>query len=743
MVTSNLTANAQTLLEKRYLAHDNKTGTVETVDGMWDRIAHAAARPDPDAGAYRSFRDMMADLRFLPNSPTIMNAGREGTLSACFTFHVQDSLDHIFEVGNLAMKVLKYGGGVGYGLSALRGNGAPIASTGGKARGPVSALLYYQSIGAFVEQGGKRDGAQMGILSCEHPDLPAFIHAKDEHPERLNTFNISVAITDAWMSKAFEDGGGADPPPGPATLLQSMARSAWLTGDPGCYFIDRAEQDNPTPWLGRLESTNPCGEVPLLHAEACNLGSLNLAAYYDPSSPDPLDWARFRKDVATATRMLDNIVSINTFPDPLITEAVQRTRKIGLGVMGWADLLALNHIPYDSQEAVSLGGEIAQQMRTYADSTSKLLAVQRGRYPAWRRNPDHTCNDADPHRPHTIIKDFGVPSPEGQFREYPCGGVTHEETAGEQSYGYRNATRLCIAPTGSIAIIAGCSSGIEPHFALEYNRVMGDGTNLPTREPVMDRISGFVPKTAMEISGDWHLKHQLAWQKHVDLAVSKTINLPNNAKIADIEALYMAAWQGGAKGLTVYRDGSRQGQVLTTPPPVPVYDSVVNAVNGTVNGRVKLPRDRSARTHKFEVDGVEGYVIVGMYEDGRPGEVFLNISKEGSAIRGWADLAATFISVMLQYGVPIEQVIDKLRHSRFEPAGLTGNEAIPFATSVPDYIGHYLEHVFLGVHNEDDGHGNIIFAPPPIAGVHCPQCGSEARMQEGCVTCAGCGWSRC
>ncbi len=698
-----LTQVAQELMAKRYLARDAAGEIVETVDGLFKRVALALAEPernhnlhDPVSGDRDHFAQqfylLMSSLRFLPNSPTLMNAGREGTLSACFTFHVDDSLDAIFDVGQLASKVLKYGGGVGYGLSRLRPKGSPISTTGGKARGPVAALGYYQSIAAFVEQAGKRDGAQMAILSVDHPDILDFIHAKDKDPRALNTFNISVAMTDQFMRR-MEVGD-----PEAHKLFNTLSRSAWTTGDPGLYFIDRAERDNPTPHLGRLESTNPCGEVPLLHAEACNLGSLNLAAFFNDETQE-FDWGDFSLSARLAVRLLDNAITVNRFPDPVIHEAVQRTRKIGLGVMGLADLFALMDLHYDSDAAVTMSANIASTLRKAADEASIELAHERGSYPA-------------------LVGDAHM----------------------------RNATRTCIAPTGSIANLAGCSTGIEPHYALEYTRMMGDGQTFTIREPVLDRlkVGGVWPHTALNIPAYWHLAHQAAWQNHIDLAVSKTINLPNNTHPDEVRAVYESAWKLGCKGVTVFRDGCRGEQVLMAKqtagadrmPQEGEQGALDPAPNIYIVGpaRRKLPQDRNSITHKFTVDNVEGYITVGLYPDGHPGEMFLNISREGSTIRGWADLAATFTSIMLQHGIAVDLIAEKLRHTRFEPAGITGEKDIPFATSIPDYIGHWLQQRFGG---------NTTTVSPVDNGQVCPLCGGMVVMQEGCLRCKACDWSRC
>jgi len=557
---------------------------------------------------------------------------------------------------------------------------------------------------------------------------------KNDHPEAFDTFNISIALTASFMEAASSHpvGSGWRLDNNEARLLYRMAKNAHKTGDPGCYFIDRAERDNPTPHLGKLETTNPCGEVPLLHGEACNLGSLNLAAYWlgdNPAIDAEFDWDALEQDVKLAVRFLDDIIAAsgmsgpNHYPHKIISEAVFRTRKIGLGVMGWADLLFLEGIPYDSDAAVVLADLLGGRIRSWADEASHDLVGERGEYPGAYSGASHVA--------------------------------------------YRNATRLCIAPTGSISILAGCSSGIEPHFALEYMREMGDGTKLPTREPVLQRMIDIpgrgelppLPKTAHEVDPRWHLRHQAAWQRHVDLAVSKTINLPATGYGPDaIFDLYVSAWRSGCKGITIYRDGSRDKQVLVAdskeggdigreaaaapllatspaagaPPsslsPVPPFDGV-----NFVSTREHLPVTRQATTHKFMVGGQKGYITIGLYPDGRPGEVFLTLNREGTAARGWADLTATFISLLLQHGAPLEEITDKLRRTQFEPMGLTGDPRIRMATSIPDYLGHLLLVMFRSGQTEAEGSPDI-----------CPDCGAPSVIhQEGCLLCRSCGWTRC
>lgn len=495
--------NARTILAKRYLAYIN--GEQETEDAFIERISMG----NPEYKEY-----LIEPLNFLPNSPTLfnLNVPGGGTLSACFKFDVADTMldgsDGIMDTATKAAMVTKWGGGVGYYVGAIRPAGARVNSTHGKAMGPVAVLRYYNAMAKMLTQSGKREAAQMGIIEATHPDVREFIHMKDEDPQGLSTFNISVSLSDEFMEKAIASPTGSE-----SALLRDIASSAWRTGDPGVYFVDRAERDNPTPFDGRLSGTNPCGEVPLLNNEPCNLGSINLRNFVNGSE---FDWNTLGKVTRLAVQYLDDVLDRNHFPDYRITAAANYTRKLGLGVCGWADSLALMRIPYASNEAVELLGKVMQFIREKADDESERLGKSK--------------------------------------RTAPC-FVT-------QRIVKRNATTLCIAPTGSIAILMGASSGIEPHFLTNWSRTMGDGTVLYERIPVMDEIGDFKPQTAMEIPWEWHIRHQAAAQKHVDLAVSKTINMPNEATVDDIYNAYVMMWQEGCKGGTVFRDGCRDEQVL-------------------------------------------------------------------------------------------------------------------------------------------------------------------------------------
>ena len=561
-----LSANARTVLERRYLLRDASGEVAETPEQLFVRVAGAIAAVEPtdelrEAWAPR-FLDAMSSLRFLPNSPTLMNAGTgRGTLAACFVLPVEDTLQSIMSTARATALVQKYGGGTGFDFSRLRGEGEPIASTHGAACGPVSVLRHYDDVSRLVTQGGKRDGANMGILRVDHPDVRAFLHAKDDGVS-AQRFNISLAVTDAFLDAAAEGAPFtlADPRDGSprgrvdaAELLDEAARSAWLNGDPGVVFIDTINRANPTPRIGAIEATNPCGEVPLLPWEACTLGSINVAAFRDEAADD-LDWAALRETVALALRFLDNVIDASPFPLDEIREAVRGNRKIGLGVMGFADLLIASGVPYDSPAALDLAERLMSAIGAAANDASAALGEEKGVFPNWERSI----------------------------------------YAGRKPY--RNATRTCIAPTGTIAIIAAASSGIEPLYSLAHLRRMGDGTVLPEVSAAFERAArdgGFhspglfedlaaggslqdrldVPEevhrrfaTAHEVGWEQHVRMQAAFQRHTDLAVSKTVNLPHDATVEDVRSALLLAHELGCKGITVYRDGSRAQQVLAHAP---------------------------------------------------------------------------------------------------------------------------------------------------------------------------------
>jgi|CXWL01.1.fsa_nt_gi ribonucleoside-diphosphate reductase alpha chain len=866
-----LSDNARVVLERRYLTKDGRGKPVETPVQLFRRVARniaeaeAAFAPPRQAGARvaeaeGSFFDLMSSLRFLPNSPTLGNAGRAmQQLSACFVLPVEDSMEGIFDSLKDTALIHQSGGGTGFAFSRLRPAGDIVASTGGTASGPVSFMKVYDAATESIKQGGTRRGANMAILSVDHPDIEAFINVKADMVT-LQNFNISVAVTEAFMEAVERDDEYdlVNPRTRAVTgsrrareVFRQLVANAWQNGDPGLVFLDRINRDNPTPQLGHIEATNPCGEQPLLPHESCNLGSINLSRFVKPAmtkpvrgrgrnesgagkqkkyqtNPQPqvlrqqdtnyegvssleIDWDALAEAIPVCVRFLDDVIEQNRYPIPEIDAMTKQTRKIGLGLMGWADLLFLLRIRYDSDEAVALAERVAEFVSIHADRASEALAVERGVFPAWP-------------------------------------GSIYDPASGDVRSGhrFRNATRTTIAPTGTLSIIADCSGGIEPVFALAFMRQHyldpkdpAKAIRLPEVNKTFAAIAkehGFystalieglaeseflsgrddVPawakdvfRTSHDIDPEWHVRMQAAFQRHTDNAVSKTINFRQAATVQDVERAYLLAYREGCKGITVYRDGSRDHQVFshtTARGPeqaeaaaaqfaLGIAEALVDA-NGahpspvTALGprpvgapyRRHLPDERQAVTHKFRVGEQEGYVTVGLYDDGSPGEIFVNISKEGSTIRGLMDSVAVLTSVALQYGVPLQNLVEKFRGVHFEPAGLTGNPVVPSASSLVDYIFRWMEVRFLRTDSEvrpdsrphtsaraDSERPRKTTAVPnrrkaatkdlqprggspeprsalpqgTSTGMGCPQCGTILVFAEGCFLCPNCGFSRC
>ncbi len=562
-----LTANALQVLRARYLAREDGV-VVETPEQLFRRVAgHVGAveaalgyTEAEVAGVRARFERMLAALEFVPNSPTLMNAGRPlGQLAACFVVPVDDSTTGVFEAVRWAAEIQKTGGGTGFSFSRLRPAGDLVQSTGGTASGPVSLMQVFDVATEAIKQGGTRRGANMGMLRVDHPDVLEFIALKLD-PTRMRNFNLSVAVTDSFMT-AVSRGVTyelVNPRTGTATgkldarrVFDAIANAAWAVGDPGLVFIDRVNEAQPTPMLGPIEATNPCGEQPLLPFESCTLGSIDVGRFV---AGDSLDWDRLRTTIHDAVRFLDDVIDANRYPLLEIERATRATRKIGLGIMGWADALAALEIPYDSDPALELAERLATFLEEESLVASRALAERRGPFPAWMGS--------------------------------------RWQLSGERPL--RNATTTTIAPTGTISIIAGCSSGIEPLYALAYRRNVLDGAELTEINPLFQRIAaerGFaspelfaaiaehggvrgradVPAdvqrrfpTAHEIDVATHVRMQAAFQRHVHAAVSKTINLRRDATAADVKAAYKLAYELGCKGITVYRDTSREGQVLVT-----------------------------------------------------------------------------------------------------------------------------------------------------------------------------------
>ena len=738
----NLTENALHVLEKRYLKKDKQGQATETPEEMFRRVARAIAsaeliyNPEADVKAREEeFYQLMTNLEFLPNSPTLMNAGRElGQLSACFVLPVEDSIDSIFDAVKYTALIHKSGGGTGFSFSRLRPEQDRVGSTGGVASGPVSFMRAFDTATDVIKQGGMRRGANMAILSVDHPDIMKFIVAKED-PTAFTNFNLSVAVTTEFMEavKAGTDYNLANPHTKEVAgklnakeVFDKIVDMAWRTGDPGIVFIDRINQDNPTPQLGRIESTNPCGEQPLLPYESCNLGSVNLARMLRPNNgTTEIDYTKLAETVRAAVRFLDNVIDVNKFPLSQIEEMTKKSRKIGLGVMGFADMLIQMGIPYDSEEALKVAEEVMADISREATDASKKLAQERGVFPAF----------------------------EGSVYDRPDG------------IRVRNATRTTIAPTGTLSIITGCSSGIEPLFALSYTRNILDGAQMVEVNPYFEgaaRNEGFYSEeliqqladgaklhdidgvsdrikrlfvTAHEITPEWHVKMQAAFQQSTHNAVSKTVNFPQTATREDIAEVYMLAYAGGLKGITIYRDRSRDTQVLTT-----------GKKKKETEGDGRTPRKRSKTTSGITERVTTGcgyiYVTVNSDEEGIC-EVFSHLGKAGGCASAQLEATCRLISLALRSGLDVAAVVRQLRGIRCPSIAWEGGKSV---LSCADAIASVLEKHTAGY---DDSNTNADkpklenYGPAKNLAGQCPECGSLLVFQEGCFICPGCGYTKC
>ena len=722
--------NALRVLEKRYLKKDEHGQVIETPLDMFRRVARNIAsaelhyNPKADVTAQEEeFYQVMANLEFLPNSPTMMNAGRElQQLSACFVLPIEDSMQRIFDTVKHTALIHKSGGGTGFSFSRLRPEGDMVGSTGGVASGPVSFMRVFDAATDVIKQGGMRRGANMAILNVDHPDIEQFITAK-ENGNTLTNFNLSVAATEVFM-KAVADGTDYDlvNPRDKAVkgklnakeVFDKIVDMAWRTGDPGLVFLDRINSANPTPKLGAIESTNPCGEQPLLPYESCNLGSINLSRMLDEGKPD-IDYDKLAKTVTTAVRFLDNVIDKNSFPIPEIEKMTQNTRKIGLGVMGFADMLIKLGIPYDSDDALRVADELMKFINQKATEASVALAEERGVFPSF----------------------------EGSVYDVPGG------------HRVRNATRTTIAPTGTLSIIAGCSSGIEPLFALSYMRNILDGDGLVEVNPYFEdtaRREGFysndlmselakqgtikdmeiIPEdvkrlfvTAHDISPEWHVRMQAAFQNSTHNAVSKTINFPHSATREDVSRAYMLAYTEGCKGMTIYRDRSKDRQVLSLAEGEKV-DTLVPR---------RRARTTSGVTEKVATGCGNIYVTVNSDEYGVC-EVFSSLGKAGGCASAQLEAICRLISLALRSGVDVTSVVKHLRGIRCPAIAWEQGHAV---LSCPDAIGSVLERHIKGESlNNLDRYGATM-----NLGGQCPECGGMLVYQEGCHNCPACGYTKC
>lgn len=744
-IDETLSPNSLKVLRKRYLKKDDEGNPIENPSDMFARVAENIASAEALYGATpeqveevaHDFYQLMTSLDFLPNSPTLMNAGRElQQLSACFVLPVDDSMESIFGAVRDTAIIHKSGGGTGFSFSRLRPAGDQVKSTQGVSSGPVSFMRVFNQATEAVKQGGTRRGANMGVLRVDHPDILEFITCKADGD--FANFNISVALTEKFMEavKAGESYDLVNPRNCQVVgrldareVYDKIVEMAWATGDPGIIFIDRMNRDNPTPHLGEIESTNPCGEQPLLPYEACNLGSVNLSHFvrHTDTGPD-VDWDRLADVVHRAVRFLDDVIDVNEYPLPQIGELARGNRKIGLGVMGWADMLIMIGIPYDSDEAVALGEKVMGFIRAEARAASARLAEERGVFP-----------------------------------NFP--GSVYDTPDGLR---LRNATVTTIAPTGTLSIIANCSSGVEPLFAVSYVRTVMDNDRLVEVNPLfediavkrglysrdlMERIAEHgsvqditeVPEdvrrifvTAHDIAPEWHVRMQAAFQRYTDNAVSKTVNFPNSATVDDVRRVYDLAYELGVKGVTIYRDGSKENQVLSTGKTAKAGQS------GLLRPGELEPRPRPpvtmGRTEKLQTGCGNLYVTINSDEHGLC-EVFTQMGKSGGCAASQSEALSRMISVSLRAGVDPRAIIKHLRGIRCpSPAWTQGGKVLSCADAVGIAMEHYLEWLETGSDSTTVSKG--VDGLDGLTGA-CPECGSALEHESGCAVCRACGYSKC
>jgi ribonucleoside-diphosphate reductase alpha chain len=785
--------NASVVLDKRYLQKNDDGEIIETAEGMFRRVAKALAAPEfkyektPDEVAQieENFFQMMASLEYLPNSPTLMNAGTgAGTLSACFVLPLHDSMEGIMGAAHDAAMVQKFGGGTGFALSELRPTGAGIATTHGKACGPIQVLRHLSSVSTLVTQGGKRDGANMAVMDVHHPDILEFIDCKQVEGE-IHNFNISVGASDEFMQAVKDDTTYAlralrDPSNLDSGMVEvdrlkardvfsKIVYGAWRNGEPGMIFLDEVNRNSPVIHLGRITATNPCGEQPLLPNESCNLGSIDVAKFLeqDEAGLTDLNWDRLGDTIRLATRMLDNVIDANKYAVEAIETMTQSTRKLGLGLMGFADMLVQLGIPYDTEEAVELGRKLMAFIRENADQESMAMAEERGAFPAW--------HDSAPAK------------------------------SGEKPF--RNACRLTVAPTGTISMIAGASSGIEPIFALAFRKQnilegktlfyvdknferiskergfyseellshLSDGGSLQDRDDVPDDVKRLF-HVASDISPRDHVLMQAAFQESTDAGISKTVNFPNEATVEDVEDAYLLAWETACKGITVYRAGSREKEVLTTGTTDSATAYEAEAAQGIP--QYITPADRPAIlngiTRRVRTGRGNLFVTVNMASDNRPFEVFATHGKAGGNDAAMAEAVSRMASLSLRSGIDPVDVAEQLRGITDVPAWDEGE----MIRSVPDAIASVLDRInreatALPAQDELDDRESaqagmfnaptpkelgmptaspvqIIEQPEKVAvpvgaqtGELCPECSSTVAHVEGCLKCFSCGYSKC
>ncbi len=775
--TVDLSDNALVVLEKRYLRKDTDGNIVETPEQMLRRVARAIAQAETiygtksDAAHWEDeFYDVMATLDFVPNSPTLMNAGiglqdgtGTGTLSACFVMGLEDTMDGIMTTAKEMAMVQKFGGGTGFALSPIRPKGSGISTTHGQACGPISVLRHLSSVSKLVTQGGKRDGANMAVMDVHHPDILEFIDSKEVEGE-IHNFNISVGASHEFM-EAVRDGTdyalrAPDNPSDPDSPVVEKGRldarevfakiihGAWRNGEPGMIFLDWVNHKNPTPHIGRMTATNPCGEQPLLPYESCNLGSINLANFVvDGRDGSEVDYERLRGVVHTTTRFLDNVIDANSYSVDKIEDMTRTTRKIGLGVMGFADMLIKMRVAYDSEEGLELGRDVMRFIRDEADVMSERLTESRGVFPGFKGSI------------------YDAP---GQPR-------------------MRNACRLTVAPTGTISMIAGCSSGIEPLFALSYHKhnilggesliyvdeqfeeaareggfysddlmeFLASGGSLQER----DDVPGWAKQlfvTASDISPEMHVRMQAVFQESVDAAISKTINFPNSATEDDVERAYMLAWELGCKGITVYRAGSREAEVLTAGQEQDADET--EAEQPDAGRAVLVERERPSVirgvTERVRTGHGNMFVTINYDEHEKPFEVFIAVGKAGGCDSAQLEGISRLVTLALRAGIDPAQVIEHLQGITCCPAWDGGT----LVRSAPDGLALVLkrnlkldEEVLPAVEEARSTQPGMVLTVEKPANGHvstnrngCPECSAGTLVyQEGCISCLECGYNKC
>ncbi|MDD4857339.1 MAG: vitamin B12-dependent ribonucleotide reductase [Candidatus Krumholzibacteria bacterium] len=741
-----LSENAMRVLEKRYLRKDIDGNVTESPEELFQRVAGNISTAERLYGKAEKckqwegeFYRMTVSLDFLPNSPTLMNAGAElQQLSACFVLPIEDSMESIFETIKHTALIHKSGGGTGFSFSRIRPKNDVVKTTKGISSGPISFMTVFDAATETVKQGGTRRGANMAILRVDHPDILDFITAKRDN-SRLNNFNISVGVTEEFMKAVQENRDYALINPHSSEIVdrisarkvfEMIVEFAWKNGEPGVVFLDRINEVNPTPQLGEIESTNPCGEQPLLPYESCNLGSINLSHMVERRDGKArVDFKKLGDIVAKAVRFLDDVIDMNRYPLEKIREMTLKNRKIGLGVMGFADMLIELEVPYNSKEALEVAEEVMGFIQREARAESARLAEDRGTFPSFKGS---------------IYDKAGSPK-------------------------MRNASTTTIAPTGTLSIIAGCSSGIEPIFAVAFVRNVMDNDELVEVNPLFKSIAtreGFysdelmkkiaqkgsvqgmeeIPEkwrsifiTAHDIAPDWHVRVQAAFQKYTDNAVSKTVNFANSATREDVEKVYMLAYELGCKGVTIYRDGSRNEQVLN----IGKVNRTAEKGDLVIDQSLLTPRARpsviTGSTRKMTTGCGNLYVTINEDEHGLF-EVFTQMGKAGGCSSSQAEAISRLISLSLRAGIDPRAIVKQLHGVRCPNPGWEKGGMI---LSCSDAIAKALERYLLENKTPSGTKVAAMTGSFENSAGFCPECGGRLEHESGCAVCRGCGFSKC